>query len=100
MKLRLLAVAILALGFCAAPALADGATPWVDDQKLIDQVMHEVQSGGVMAVERHRDELEHALANAQHSSELAVAAGFRLTDGLAGTPFGKIMGAKGGQKAT
>ena len=60
------------------------ATPWVDDLALINQTTADIQTGGILAVEGHREQLEKALAGAKHSIELAGAArptSYVLTDG-------------------
>lgn len=98
--MRFLMLAVVALLSVATAAKADSAAPWVDDQKLIDQVMQDVQAGGVMAVERRRDEMEKALANAKHTTELASAAGFRLTDGPSDTLLAMMSASHDGKSAT
>jgi tetratricopeptide (TPR) repeat protein len=64
------------------------ATPWVDDLALINQTTSDIKTGGILAVERHREQLEKALAGARHSIDLAGAArptSYVLTDGPADT---------------
>jgi len=84
----------LALLACRVQAAEGPATssssgaPWVDDQALINQTKADVQTGGVLAVEGHREQLERALSGAKHSIDLAAAArptSFVLTDGPADT---------------
>ena len=72
----------------ATAAASPGAAPWTDDLALINQTKADVQTGGILAVERHREQLEKALTGAKHSMELAAAArptSFVLTDGPADT---------------
>jgi tetratricopeptide (TPR) repeat protein len=100
MTMRVFAFAALAALGMVTAAHADSATPWFDDQKLIEQTEADVQSGGIMAVERHRDDLEHALANAKPSIELAHQAGFYLTTGPADTIAAMMEASKSGKSAT
>jgi tetratricopeptide (TPR) repeat protein len=69
----------------AAPALANDASPWLDDTTLLHQTQSEVGSQGLGAVAPHAAALEKALTGAPHSIALARAAGFVLTDGPADT---------------
>jgi tetratricopeptide (TPR) repeat protein len=100
MKSRARALAAVALCLCAAPVFADSATPWSDDETLIKQVMQDVQTNGVMAIDRRRSDMEQALAGAKHSTELAAAAGYVLTDGLGDTLTALAAASKAGKTAT
>lgn len=94
------ALAAAALCLCAVPAFADSATPWSDDETLIKQVMQDIQANGVTTVDRHRGDMEKALANAKHSTELAAAAGYVLTDGHPDTLMALLTAAKDGKTVT
>jgi tetratricopeptide (TPR) repeat protein len=99
MKSHWIVFAALTASLCATRAPAADVTPWIDDEKLIEQVMQEVQASGIKAVEHHRDGMEQALANAKHSDELANAAGWRLTDGSADSLMAMITAASDDKSA-
>ncbi len=95
MRIRV-AVALAGLALSMGVARADetppsgspAAAPWVDDLALINQTKAEVRTAGILAIEKHREQLEKALSGAKHSMELAAAArptSFVLTDGPADT---------------
>lgn len=100
MKMRWLVFAALAALSVTGAARAESTAPWFDDQKLLEQTEADVQSGGIMAVERHRVDLEHALANAKHSIEMAHDAGFYLTTGPADTIAAMLEASKAGKSAS
>jgi tetratricopeptide (TPR) repeat protein len=101
MKSRLLMLTVVALCLGAAPALADGATPWLDDEALLKQTQADVDAGGgPKAVAPHLAALETALAGAKHSMELAAAGGQPLTDGSADSLLAMMTAAAAHKNAT
>lgn len=62
-------------------AYADGATPWVDDTRLKDQVTADIQHSGILGVESHVADIERVLAAAKQSFAQAHDAGVFLSNG-------------------
>lgn len=90
--LRLNAFVLAAVLMCTA-AQADPA-PWQSDGVLARTTMSDVQSGGILSVKAHVDDLEHALAGAKASIALAgsgTPTRYVLTDGAAQTLAGMLM---------
>ncbi|HWA89916.1 MAG TPA: hypothetical protein VG889_07765 [Rhizomicrobium sp.] len=80
--------ALLCLICLAAPARADTAAPWLDDQALAREAQDAIRTGGILALEKYRDRLERAVAAAPGSIALAEGekpTAFILADGMTET---------------
>lgn len=95
MSLRTAIIAgIAAAAMRASAGYADGSAssaadrPWEADLELLHSVEADIQTKGILSVEKYRDALEKALGGAKHSAELAAAqtpVSYVLTDGPSDT---------------
>jgi tetratricopeptide (TPR) repeat protein len=99
MRLATIAAFVLGLFAAALPARAADVAPWQAATALARATLADVQSGGVLGVRPHADDIEQALAGGRQAIDDAAAQGTMLTDGTAETVAAMAMASKSGKNA-